>query len=131
MADSADYSEWTAKGDEDLRVAKHLLSLYPEPIDIICFHCQQAAEKYLKAYLTSKDVAPSKTHELQVLCEKCKTYDETFETIITECIRLTDYGVAPRYPIDHVIELSLNSMQQALKDAEKIINFVGTKKQAK
>lgn len=42
---------WITKADRDLLLAKDALpnlSAYP---DLICYHCQQAAEKYLKTLL--------------------------------------------------------------------------------
>jgi len=35
----------------DLNTAEYLKNMKPLPIEIICYHCQQSAEKYLKGYL--------------------------------------------------------------------------------
>jgi HEPN domain-containing protein len=48
--------DWLAKANQDLETSQFLLAsgrlfLYP-----ICFHAQQAAEKYLKAYLTWRQI---------------------------------------------------------------------------
>ncbi|HCM24964.1 MAG TPA: hypothetical protein DIC34_00180 [Treponema sp.] len=45
----------------DLATARFLTDIRPEPIEIICFHCQQAAEKSIKAYLVHLDIRPPKT----------------------------------------------------------------------
>ncbi|WXG41970.1 MAG: HEPN domain-containing protein [Candidatus Freyarchaeum deiterrae] len=43
---------WIKKAENDLITAENLLNILPEPpLDIICFHAQQCAEKYLKAFL--------------------------------------------------------------------------------
>jgi len=47
--------QWVRRADTDLRVAKRLLDDVEEPW-VITFHAQQAAEKYLKAYLTFKQI---------------------------------------------------------------------------
>jgi HEPN domain-containing protein len=62
-------NEWLSLGDDDLRVAEHSLLLYPILREMICYHCEQAAEKYLKAYLLSYDIEPPRTHDLQTLCK--------------------------------------------------------------
>ena len=43
--DSKDILLWFDFADSDLEAAKHLLTLYRPCIEIICYHCQQAAEK--------------------------------------------------------------------------------------
>ncbi|TAL67168.1 MAG: HEPN domain-containing protein [Bacteroidetes bacterium] len=50
-----------------------------EPItDSICFHSQQAAEKFLKLYLVYKGIEPEKTHNISDLLYKCKLLSEEF-----------------------------------------------------
>lgn len=44
--------QWLAKADEDLSAAQALWSLGTAFFSTIGFHCQQAAEKYFKAFLT-------------------------------------------------------------------------------
>ena len=48
----------------DLSAAEHLLTMRPLPVEIICYHCEQAAEKFLKATLVQFDREPPKTHDL-------------------------------------------------------------------
>lgn len=48
--------EWYDLAKMDLGVAKHLeAAYYPKPLEIICFHCQQAAEKGIKAMIMYYD----------------------------------------------------------------------------
>ncbi len=54
-----DYIEkWIIKAVNDLKVAEHELRQPEKEIitDAVCFHCQQAVEKLLKAYLASKNI---------------------------------------------------------------------------
>ena len=45
-----DIQRWLDFAENDLAVAKHLLeTFHPKPLEIICYHCQQAAEKAIKA----------------------------------------------------------------------------------
>ncbi len=44
--------EWYDMAVTDLGVARHLFeNYYPKPLEIICYHCQQAAEKAIKAVI--------------------------------------------------------------------------------
>lgn len=49
MADPAVVREWLHKADEDFRFAEANLREESEFYAQLCFHFQQAAEKYLKA----------------------------------------------------------------------------------
>jgi HEPN domain-containing protein len=61
--------QWFAKAELDYRAAERLVR-DPEPLrEIIAFHCQQAAEKYLKAVLVSLQIEFPKTHDLEELLE--------------------------------------------------------------
>lgn len=68
--------QWFTFAQKDLAVAKHLRdTFYPEPMEIICYHCQQAAEKAIKgAYLACRlpGGIPRK-HDLTFLLEQLKT----------------------------------------------------------
>lgn len=57
-------SEWLDFAYMDLSAAEHLLTMRPLPVEIICYHCEQAAEKFLKATLVQFDREPPKTHDL-------------------------------------------------------------------
>jgi HEPN domain-containing protein len=56
---------WLKKAEKDLLTAKHELSFADAVTESICFHCQQAAEKYLKAYLVYLGIPFIKTHDKQ------------------------------------------------------------------
>ena len=43
--------EWMQKAEQDVKAARFLLDMCPQPIEVIGFHAQQAAEKSLKAVL--------------------------------------------------------------------------------
>ena len=115
--------EWIRFSDMDLMTAKHLHeTLHPQPLEIICYHCQQSAEKALKAFWIYSGVRPQKTHDLKQLCEFCENIDNSFTEIMLACIRLTDYGIQPRYPME--IEITDDDTLLALQDGEKINEFI-------
>ncbi|MBE0067575.1 HEPN domain-containing protein [Thermoanaerobacterium thermosaccharolyticum] len=113
--------EWLDFSNKDFSSAKFLLNMHPAPYEIICYHCQQAAENVLKAYLIYHDVEPLRTHDLRLLCKTCSNIDSDFDEISNLCSSLTVYGVQPRYPFE--IEINESDVLKAINDAEHIINF--------
>jgi len=59
--------EWITFAEEDLKLAKHGLTLASGPYRLLAFLSQQCAEKYLKAYLVSRAVDFPFTHNLRYL----------------------------------------------------------------
>ena len=114
-------NEWFQFGDNDLTVAELTLSNYPEMYEIICYHCQQSSEKYLKGFLFYHGVKPPKIHEIDTLCEICAKFDAGFDEIIKICAVLTMYGVTPRYPYE--AELDESNANQAIEYARQIKDF--------
>jgi HEPN domain-containing protein len=57
--------QWLGKADEDLINAEYVMSMREHcPLGTVCFHAQQCAEKYLKAFLCFHSVPVRKTHDL-------------------------------------------------------------------
>ena len=115
--------EWFHFGDNDLIVAEHSAkTLNPQPYEIICYHCQQAIEKYLKGYLVFYGTEePSRTHNLMALCELCSEIDHEFDRIVSKCNILNAYSVHPRYPDD--IYIDEDRAQIALDYAKELKSF--------
>ena len=115
--------QWLDKGFEELDSAE-CLSIHrnPTPDETICYLCQQAAEKYLKAYIFSNDIIPDNTHDLKMLLLKCQTYDAAFSALFSSAQILNAYGVMPRYPND--LGITEEDMRKALSNAKRIQEFV-------
>ena len=112
-------AEWLDYAKMDFITAEHLLTLRPLPLEIICYHCQQAAEKYLKGYLVFSGTGePPKTHDLVLLKIDCMEADLRFDSISRACEVLTRYGIQPRYPNE--MEITENDMRKALEYARQI-----------
>ena len=124
-----EYIEWIKYAENDILTAETMKNISKPPMEIVCYHCQQAAEKILKAFLVLNDEPVTKTHDLVFLNSKCVKYDETFTEINKECIRLTNYGVNTRYP--NIMDIIESDMDVALKDALKLKIFVTEKIQDK
>jgi hypothetical protein len=106
--------QWRLLADMDLNTAVFLADkMLPKPLEIICFHCQQAAEKYLKGFLTIQGKEPPYTHDLDELCKLCETYNASFSAIGGMCTTLTLFGVQPRYDIGmNITEADTNLVLQ-------------------
>ncbi len=92
---------WFLKAEHDLITAQTLLEHQPMILDIVCFHCQQAIEKYLKAFLIYKAQDVEKTHNLNYLQSLCVQLDVEF--IGYDFKMLSEYAVKARYPDDFLM----------------------------
>ncbi len=59
--------QWAAKAENDLLSADNNLKAAEVPLDLVCFHCQQAVEKLLKAFLVAGAHFAPRTHDLLLL----------------------------------------------------------------
>jgi HEPN domain-containing protein len=84
--------QWIAKADLDYRTAERLL-LDVEPIrESVAFHCQQAAEKYLKAFLVLRGIEFPKTHSIGRLLDLVSSVAPELATALEEGESLTPFG---------------------------------------
>jgi HEPN domain-containing protein len=114
--------EWFTIAETDINSANYLMQMRPMPNEVICYHCQQSAEKYLKGFLVYQNHSLVKTHDLTVLNTLCIEYDKSFSKINEECLLLTDYGVNIRYPFS--LEINLSDVKMALNNSIKIQSFI-------
>jgi HEPN domain-containing protein len=92
--------QWIAKAEVNYRTAERLVR-DDEPIrESIAFHCQQAAEKYLKAFLVWRNVEFPKTHSIGRLLDLVSGVAPDLATALADAISLTPFGVEIRYPGD-------------------------------
>jgi HEPN domain-containing protein len=121
-------NEWLEIAYQDYSSAKFLYdNMIPKPLEIICDHCQQAAEKSLKAYLCAIGVDIPKTHEVKRLCDMCAETDTTFSELFSDCEELEVYATETRYPLR--IDIDDSHAERALKQALKVYGFSLTKTQ--
>jgi HEPN domain-containing protein len=123
MDKDKELKQWFLKANDDLKSAEYLATMhYPRPEGIICFHCQQSAEKYLKGYLFHNDVQFPAIHDLIRILEFCEGVDVQFSTILPKCNTLNRYSVIPRYPDE--LEITPEDANNALQFAKEIKRFV-------
>jgi len=127
--DQNDYlATWLFRANEDIAVIENLYKSDPESFaSTICFHAQQAVEKFLKAFLVYHNIDFPKTHDLEFLLTECQKIDQV--TFNFDFGSLTDFGISIRYPDDFYIPdkndtlLYKNIALEVKKAVEQIIEL--------
>lgn len=89
---------WIEKAENDFRNAEYVITLKEDcPFDTVCFHCQQSAEKYLKALLIHYETEFPRTHDLVVLCNLLRN-SGCVPFSVEELHPLNRYSIEARYP---------------------------------
>lgn len=90
--------DWLTRANHDLRSSRALASMEDPLLDTAIYHCQQAAEKSLKAWLQSKDAPFPRTHDIADLVERASHINPDFGEFSGPASLLTPYVSAFRYP---------------------------------
>ncbi len=120
MVDPSITREWSSKADEDFEFARINLDEGKNFYAQICFHLQQAAEKYLKAFIIAHDLEFRRIHDLGLLLKICSARDPSFEDLKEDCEYLTAYYVDTRYPVHWPTRFSKEEAQKALQSSDRI-----------
>lgn len=118
-------ADWLARAEEDIQAAEILLKENGSP-NSICFHSQQAGEKYFKVFLAFQEKNIRKIHDLRALLTLCGEIDESFNKLKPETDFLNKFYIETRYPGDYS-EFTLKEAREALGAAQKIKEFVMSK----
>jgi len=114
---------WLLKAENDMRGARIDMEASPPLIEDALFHCQQAAEKAMKAFLTAHDIVFRKTHDLDELAMICEDIDATLKETFASARNLSIFAWEFRYPGDNVIP-SEKEAYEAISTAEKVVLVV-------
>jgi HEPN domain-containing protein len=123
MVDKRLIREWLEKAEEDFGFASSVIEdspYYPQ----ICFHYQQAAEKYLKAFIVANELEFRKSHELLELLSICKAKEQAFSEIEEECNFLNRFYIDTRYPVHWPANYRKEDALKAQTAAKKIADTV-------
>ncbi len=112
---------WWQLAGTDLRVAKVVAAVEPPAWALVCFLAQQAGEKALKALVEACELQVPRTHDLTVLVDLLPAA-MAGDDIVDEAIRLSEYGVKPRYPVPAFIA-SAEDAARAIAAAERIVRW--------
>ncbi|MCW5978327.1 MAG: HEPN domain-containing protein [Bryobacteraceae bacterium] len=90
--------QWLRLATEDLAYAAHALTAQPPFSKDALFHCQQAAEKGLRAFLTWRDIRFRGVHDLDEIGQQCAGVDPTLAELAVRVRPLTAFASHLRYP---------------------------------
>ncbi len=111
--------EWVQKAENDLKNAVNTLKMGEDcPTDTVCFHAQQCVEKYLKAFLVSRDIDFPRTHDIGNLVDLMPR-NVRIRLSVEEQQRLTAYATTMRYPGEYE-PLSLAQARKAVAIARRV-----------
>ena len=114
---------WLKRAKSNLEIAKVGKASQGILYEDLCFDCQQAVEKSLKALLVSINVEFPWTHLLASLIELVEANGIDVPDKLKDSIPLTEYAVNTRYPGDYE-PLDETDYKEALEIAERAVNWV-------
>ena len=120
-----DAKAWMIKAWRDLETARRVRDGEPPFFDVAVYHCQQAAEKAVKAFLVHHGKSYEKTHDIEVLIDLASEIAPAFSQLADAADALTPYASRFRYPnATFAIEPQPAEFDEALQHAEGIYEFV-------
>lgn len=121
--DSKRYYDWLFHAYQDLLAARMLVTdrrLFNPTV----FHCQQAIEKSLKAFLLYKHRKLFDGHNLTWLCKQAALTDQSFTKWIGKSTLLNRFYIETRYPADIPEEIDRQLVEEILEATEDMMDFI-------
>ena len=116
--------DWLTFAQRDYDIACYLSQNFrPLPVENICYGCQQAIEKALKAVLIHYAGNYPKTHDIELLQELCKEYTDAIDLTISITKTLTRFATKSRYP-DNVNDFAPEDAALAIKYGKIVLDKV-------
>ena len=116
---------WLARARQDLRAADADLGVDPPLTADAAFHCQQAVEKALKAFLTHHDHPFRKTHDIGELAHACLAHDPSLEDLLRRSVPLSEYAWRFRYP-GEVFEPEPDEVRGAVDLSTRVVETIAS-----
>ena len=91
-------AEWVKKAEADYRAMVALRRQKPPVHDVVCFHAEQCAEKYLKGLMEELGLAIAKTHDLDLLLPQLLPHHPALKSLRRGATFLSNFAVGTRYP---------------------------------
>ena len=113
---------WLLKARHDRTAIEKIFTPDCQELDVAAFHCQQAIEKTLKAYLVFCSIPFEKVHDLGRLLDHCSRADPGFESLRDDVEPLTLYATTYRYP--GPADPTREQVEHALTIVEAVWSFV-------
>ncbi|MCR5685586.1 MAG: HEPN domain-containing protein [Lachnospiraceae bacterium] len=129
-----EYNLWLQYSQTDYECAKYLneAPMHPKPLNIICYHCQQAAEKAAKALVVyfGSQGGMAKNHDIEFQLNQVKNLVKENKgiSIPKEILEIASdisiYASEPRYPKELIA--NEQDVEKALTDSRKIMDWVNS-----
>ncbi len=119
----AEVKSWLVKSMKDLQAAEVDLAADPPILEDALFHCQQAVEKTLKAFLVWHDVPFRRTHDIGEVGEPCVALDPTLASFVQRAEPLSHFAWQFRYPGDDQLP-PLAEVLEAMALAQEVVQAV-------
>ena len=124
IPDPDEIKEWFQVTEDDLISAQILLNHDPPVINTACFHCQQAIEKALKAFLVWKGQSFEKIHDIGYLLDLCKNYGLSLNFLNKDKAEtITSYAAEIRYP-SAIPKITIDEAREALDIANDVWRLI-------
>lgn len=113
--------QWREKAKSDLRLAMDIVEQlqgsrhYPAHV---CFLCQQAVEKFLKAVIVTCSDIPSRTHDVEQLIDIAIPFCSSLSSLKEAVAFLTPFAMEIRYPEPE--PFPIEQVEHALRVAKEI-----------
>lgn len=118
MDNELDVNDWINSAQEDLDGIA-LTSQVPL-LAHTCYHCGQAVEKMLKAYIIAKTNELTKTHDLVSLIKKCERISPDFGQFRNICTDISTFSTI-RYPPRK--NITKQDMEETIERTREIVDF--------
>lgn len=119
---AGEVQRWLRYAQEDLAAARAIFADKHLPSRVVCFHCQQAVEKALKAALLHGGVMFPRTHDLNLLARLLPDAS-SIKKVCPDLSGLMVYAAETRYPGD-LPDLREDDARRAIEVAVQILNLV-------
>ena len=124
MPDMVYAKKWLDRAQKDYdfaaKIEKHF---WPKDLEQICYHCQQATEKALKAVLAYNEAEILKIHIIGKLVDECAKYGFSIQIDRKVAKLITDHATLSRYP-DNMNEWTEEDAKLAIKYAKLTLDAV-------
>jgi HEPN domain-containing protein len=114
--------DWLRIAEKDWRRMNHALD--DGDAEEAGFWLQQAAEKYLKAYLLSKGWVLRKIHDLEVLVNEAAAQMSDIGRYAKACRKISGYYIAERYPLLDSLSLTLEEVARSRDEVVGLVQLI-------
>lgn len=115
--------EWFSKAFQELKSAEILFE-HDADLGIVCFHCQQAIEKYLKGYLIIKAGKIFEGHSLIKLCKYAMEYNTGFSGFLKDFSFVNSFYIETRYPAEDALIVTREDVTECMRITNSAIGYI-------